>query len=127
MTAKDGDLYLVELTVAAPALLLTRQVILDALGLDDRINTGRVDRPGPRGDALLDTSQSLADAAFDWWHGTPPPLVYRTRSLPSARSMAFTAAAGIDIVGARPLHEARRLLTVLVGSHGFSVPSAWLR
>jgi hypothetical protein len=123
----DGELFLVELTIATSALVLTHQSVLDALGLDDRINTGRIDLPGPQGDALLDTSQSLADAVFDWWNGSPPALVYRTRTVPSARSVAFTSSVGINIVRARPLREARRLLAVLVARHGFTVAPTLLR
>ncbi len=123
----DGDLYLVELEVQSAALHLTRQETLDTLGLDDRVNTGRVDRPGPGGDPLLEVCHGLADAVFDWWKEAPPPLVYRTRSTPSARSVAFTASVSVHVVAARPLREARRLHAQLVGRHGFSVPVGWLR
>ena len=108
-------------------LRLTHQDTLDALAVDDRINTGRVDRPGIGGDPLLDVCQELADAMFDWWKGAPPPLVYRTRTTPSARSVAFTASASTNVVAARPLRGARRLHAQLVGRHGFRVPDAWLR
>ncbi|CAN5697127.1 hypothetical protein BH20ACT2_BH20ACT2_14040 [soil metagenome] len=122
----DGDLYLVELSVQSAVLHLTRQETLDVLGLDDRINTGRVDRPGPGGDPLLELCHHLADAVFDWWKESPPPLVYRTRSTPSARSLAFTASASIDVIAARPLREAARLQAQLVGRHGFRLPVGWL-
>lgn len=123
----DGDLYLVEIEVQSAALHLTRQETLDTLGLDDRVNTGRVDRPGPGGDPLLEMCHGLADAVFDWWKEAPPPLVYRTRSTPSARSVAFTASVSVQVIAARPLREARRLHAQLVGRHGFSVPVGWLR
>ncbi len=127
LSPADGALYLVELTVEGTALHLTHQGILDALGLDDRINTGRVDLPGPDGDPLLDVCQGLADAVHDWWDGTPPALVYRTRTVPSARSIAFSGITGTEIVQARTLREARHLIAILVARHGFVVPPAWLR
>ena len=108
-------------------LQLTRQQTLDVLCVDDRVNTGRVDRPGPGGDSLLEVCHDLADAVFDWWKEAPPSLVYRTRSTPNARSVAFTASASAHVVAARPLREARRLHAQLVGRHGFRVPVGWLR
>lgn len=127
LSPADGALYLVGLTVEGPALHLTHQGVLDALGLDDRINTGRVDLPGPDGDPLLDVCQDLADAVHDWWAGTPPALLYRTRTVPSARSMAFSGTTRSEIVRARRLREACHLIAILVARHGFVVPSAWLR
>lgn len=127
ITADHGDLLLVELSADTAALHLTRQVNLDALGLDDRINTGRLDVLGAGGDdALLDISQALADAVHDWWGAVPPPLVYRTRSVPSARSMAFRSHTELTALQARPLRDARHLLATLVARHGFVVPGAWL-
>ena len=126
LTESDGDLRLVEFGVETGALHLTRQETLDALGLDDRINTGRLDRPGPGGDPLLEVCHELADAVFDWWKAVPPPLVHRTRTTPNARSVAFTAPASVHVVAARPLREAGRLHAQLVGRHGFRVPAGWL-
>ncbi len=109
------------------ALHLTHQANLDALGLDDRVNTGRLDRPLPGGsDPLLAVCQNLSDAVYDWWDGSPPPLVYRTRSVPRARSMAFTDACTWQRVRSRRLREATALLVDLVAFHGFDVPPAWL-
>lgn len=127
LTESDGDLYLVSIEIDAAVLPLTRQENLDGLAIDDRVNTGRLDRPGPGGDPLLDVCQELADAVFDWWKGSPPPLVYRTRSSPNARSVAFTESASVSVLNARPLREAGRLHAQLVGRHGFTVPVAWLR
>ncbi|MDQ2727598.1 MAG: hypothetical protein M3Y91_07000 [Actinomycetota bacterium] len=126
LSPADGDLYLVEFTVEGPTLHLTHQGVLDALGLDDRINTGRVDLPGPDDDPLLDACQGLADAVHDGWDDTPPALVYRTRTVPSARSVAFSGTTRTEIVRARTLREARHLIAILVARHGFVVPSIWL-
>lgn len=123
ITSRSAELFVVELAADTAALHLTHQGNLDALGVDDRINTGRLDTPG--GDALLDLGQELSDALYDWWAGDPPAIVYRTRSVPSARSVAFREGA-LTPVRARPLREATRLLATLVARHGFTVPGAWL-
>jgi hypothetical protein len=107
------------------SLHLTRQANLDALGLDDRINTGRLNQPID-GDPLLDTCQALSEAIYDWWDGAPPPLVYRTRTVPSARSLAFTNSVTWEVTAAAPLRRATGLLAALVARHGFTVPMHWL-
>lgn len=71
-------------------------------------------------------SQQLADAVHDWWAGTPPPIVYRTRSVPAARSIAFTRSTTWTRVTHGNLNDAKALLVALVTHHGFDVPSAWL-
>lgn len=99
----------------------------DALGLDDRVSTGRLDRARDRGDPLLTTAQQLSDAVLDWWDGRPPPLVYRTRSTPAARSSAFTRTVEWQTLRSRPLWDAVGLLVALVTRHGFVVPDYWPR
>ncbi len=116
-----------ELHGPPPALHLTHQGNLDALGVDDRINTGRLDRELPGGrDPLLDVCRQLSDAVYDWWEAAPPPIVYRTRRVPSARSMAFTGACSWQAVRSRPLRDATALLVALVTRYGFDVPDGWL-
>ncbi len=126
LTEADGRRWLIALTGDLTVLSLTHQANLDALHLDDRVNTGRLLAPR-RGDDLLAVGQHLADAVHDWWAPSPPPIRYRTRSVPRARSLAFTA--GIDLVpvAARPLSEATPLVAGLVARHGFTVPDQWLR
>jgi hypothetical protein len=127
ITAAAGDLRLVRLQGPPPALHLTHQGNLDALGPDDRVNTARLDRPLPGGgDPLLAVSQALADAVHDWWEGHPPPIVYRTRRVPVARSLAFTQWCTWDGAEARRLRDATALLIALVTHHGFDVPDTWL-
>lgn len=121
------SLRLVQLWDPPSALHLTHQANLDALGVDDRINTGRLDAGlGDDGDPLLELCQQLSDRVYDWWDGRPPPIVYRTRHMPAARSMAFTKHVTWGTVRSRPLREATALLVELVTHHGFDVPSAWL-
>lgn len=120
-------LRLVRLDGPPPSLHLTHQANLDALGLDDRVNTARLDRPLPGlGDPLLAVDQQLADAIYDWWDGVPPPIVYRTRTLVAARSMAFTRACTWASVTTRRLRDANALIVTLVNHHGSDVPESWL-
>lgn len=110
------------------ALHLTHQANLDALRLDDRVSTGRIllTRSADP-DPLLDICGRLADAVYDWWGHQPPPLVYRSRTTPSAgRSIAFTQATSPRIVIARRLPDATALHAHLVLRAGFTVPRDWL-
>lgn len=128
LTEADGELWLVALTGFPSALHLTRQANLDALDLDDRVSTGRLGgtaRTDP--DPLLETCGALADALFDWWAGRPPPLVYRSRTMPEAgRNLAFGAWAAPRVLGAGRLRTARALHVHLVLRGGFTVPPEWL-
>ena len=127
ITPAASDLHLVRLEGPPAALHLTHQSNLDTLGLDDRVNTARLDQRMPgSGDPLLAVSQHLADAVYDWWATTPPPIVYRTRSVPAARSIAFTRSVTWAHVTAGHLRHASALLVALVTHHGFDVPEAWL-
>jgi hypothetical protein len=127
ITAAADALYLVRLTVPSAALHLTHQANLEALDLDDRVNTGRLDEALPGGhDPLLAVSQQLSDAVYDWWDGDPPPIVYRTRTAPSARNLAFTATCAWASVTAGRLRDAHSLLVDLVINHRFDLPDTWL-
>lgn len=121
----DRDRWLVELGGDIAVLALTHQVNLDALGLDDRISTGRLDEPTGT-DSLLALGQELADAVHDWWGGRPPALMYRSRTVPQARSLAFPLETPLQVRGAGRLRDATTLLAALVTRHGFEVPDAWL-
>jgi hypothetical protein len=62
----DGELWLVELMIESSVLSLTRQSNLDALGLDDRVSTGRINlttREDP--DPLLDACGQLVSVASE--------------------------------------------------------------
>ncbi len=128
ITETDGELFLVALDSIPSALNLAAQANLDALGLDDRVSTGRIDvgrRADP--DPLLETCGRLADAVYDWWNGHPPPLVYRTRTAPGqGRSIAFMQSACGRVVTAGRLRDATALHVHLVLRAGFTVPTAWL-
>jgi hypothetical protein len=68
----------------------------------------------------------LADAVFDWWGHHPPPLVYRARSVPARRSIAFTATTQLETAQVNSLREATALHAHLVLQAGFTVPNKWL-
>lgn len=127
LTESEGSLWLVRLDDMPSALHLTHQANLDALGVDDRVNTGRIDVDrGDDPDPLLDTCGRLMDAFYDWWNGRPPPIVYRARTSPSGRSVVFTATAQAKVDSAEPLRDATALLVYLVMHAGFTVPGDWL-
>ncbi len=129
LTDADGELWLVRLDAMPAGLRLTHQSTLDALGLDDRVSTGRLDVDRRRrADPLLDTCGRLVDAVYDWWDGRPPPLVYRTRTMPEVgRTIAFTEWTSPRMVSAGRLRDATALHTYLVLGAGFTVPESWLR
>jgi hypothetical protein len=128
MTEADGDHWLMALGPIPPALHLTHQGNLDVLGLDDRVSTGRIATSGRVDpDPLLETCGSLADAIYDWWHGQPPPLLYRSRTMPAAgRSVAFTGSTSVPTVSTGRLRDARALHAHLVLRARFTVPSDWI-
>ena len=108
----DGQHWLVRFTLSERVLALTHQANLDTLGLDDRVSTGRIDVSGRIDpDPLLDTCGHLGDAVYDWWNGSPPPLLYRSRTTPGVgRNIAFTHTARWSVIAARPLRQERRLV-----------------
>ena len=128
ITEADGDSWVVRLDSVPPSLHLTRQSNLDALGLDDRGSTGRISATGRSDpDPLLETGGRLADAVYDWWGGSPPPLLYRSRTVPSSgRSVAFSEWAALRAQALGRLREAESLHAALVLRAGFTVPPAWL-
>lgn len=128
LTEADGELWLVALDSFPSALNLTRQGNLDALGLDDRVSTGRIDTDQRRDpDPLLETCGQLSDAVFDWWGGSPPPLLYRARTMPATgRSIALGRWASPRATRVGQLHEAVALLSYLVLRAGFTVPLEWI-
>jgi len=127
ITEGDGDLWVVRIDRMPSALHLTHQANLDALGVDDRVSTGRipVDRIADP-DPLLDVCGRLADAVFDWWHGQPPPLVYRSRTTPVGRNIAFSNISSIRAAAAGRLRDATALHAYLVLQAGFTIPHTWL-
>jgi len=106
------------------SLYLTHQTNLDALGVDDRVSTGRL--AGDRdedADPLLDTCGRLIDALYDWW-GQPPPIVPGPpRSGAASRSRAPRKQ---RFMMSGQLRDATALHAHLVPRAGFTVPNEWL-
>ncbi len=123
----SGDVATFALDPLPASLDLTHQSNLGAVGLDDRVSTGRINvgsRLDP--DPLLEICGSLADALFDWWDGRPPSLSYRTRSMPtSGRSVAFSQWASPPVVTAGMLRDGSALHAYLVLRAGVTLPGAW--
>lgn len=115
LPAEHADQYLVRLvtTRSLRILDLRTERNLDALDVDDQINTGQHD-------AVWDTCQNLAHRARQWWPDLDA-IVYRSRTTPtSSANYAFFGADGLT-------HEswavAQRVdvLIDLVLRHGFTV------
>jgi hypothetical protein len=128
LTETDGELWLVAIEGMPSAMHLTHQGNLDALGLDDRVSTGRIDVGARRDpDPLLDTSGRLSDAVYDWWNGAPPPLVYRSRTMPErGRNIAFSQPSSPRVAAVGRLRDATTLHAHLVLRAGFIVPERWI-
>jgi hypothetical protein len=128
ITEADGDHWLMALGPFSPVLHLTHRSNLDVLGLDDRVSTGRIVTSGRVDpDPLLETCGLLADAIYDWWRGQPPPLLYRSRTMPAVgRSIAFTGSSAVPTVSIGRLRDARALHANLVLRASFTVPPDWI-
>jgi hypothetical protein len=128
ITEADRDCWVVRIDSVPPSLHLTHQSNLDALNLDDRVSTGRVN-PTSRSDPdpLLQTCGRLVDAVYDWWGGSPPTMLYRSRTVPSTgRSNAFSEWASVRARVVGRLRDAHALQTELVLRAGLMVPPARL-
>lgn len=91
---------------------LRTEANLDALGVDDRISTGREGE-------VWRTAHRLSDAARRWWSDLDG-LLYRSRTTPSSSvNLAFFGLEPFRYES-RDMHEADDLLTDLVLSHGFT-------
>ena len=90
---------------------------LDALGVDDRINTGREA-------GVVDACHRLADCCQEWWADLDG-LLYRSRTTPeSSANLAFFDSEPFTITSQR-LHSCPDELDELVLRHGFTVGFAY--
>jgi hypothetical protein len=128
ITEAHGDHWLISIGAVPPAIHLTHQSNLDVLGQDDRVGTGRIvtgSRVDP--DPMLETCGRLSDAIYDWWRGLPPPLLYRSRTMPAVgRSVTFTDSFSVPTVSIGRLRDARALHAHLVLRARFTVPTDWI-
>jgi hypothetical protein len=122
----DAELRLVTLRGRIRMLDLTSETVLDALGIDDRISTGRLPkvRSSAQPDPFLDVCGRLTDLAAGWWDDVHA-IRYRSRTTPTQTNVAFCQHADLE-ADAVPLAAATDVLVRAVLGDGFSVPSAWL-
>ncbi len=122
----DADLRLVTLRGRVRMLDLTSEIVLDALGIDDRISTGRqpkIRTPG-QPDPFLDACGRITDLVDGWWDDVHA-IRYRSRTTPTQTNVAFCQHADLE-PDAVPLADATDVLVRAVLGDGFSVPGAWL-
>lgn len=117
ISAGHLDLRLIELTGTVKVLDLRQDRNLDALGLDDQVNTGRA--PG-----VWQACQLLADLIHTWYGDTLGGIVFRSRTTPqhSANLALFEhALPGLTPHDRGALRDQEALLTSCVLSDGFTV------
>lgn len=108
-------MHLVELTGTAQVLDLRRDRTLDALGLDDQINTGRA--PG-----VWAACHRLADLVHEWFGERCGGIVYRSRTTPQqSANLAFYSHARLVARDLGPLATQEGLLAECVLSDRFTI------
>ena len=118
VSAGQLGLHLIELTGTVRVLDLRHERNLDALRLDDQINTSRA--PG-----VWSAGQRLADLVADWYGERCHGIVYRPRTTPQrSATIAFFQHAPLTARILGPLATRHELLTACVLSDGFTI-EAW--
>jgi len=108
-------LSLVELTGVVRVLDLRLDRNLDALGLDDQINTSRAP-------AVWGACQRLADHVHHWYGDRCDGIVYRSRTTPQlSANLAFFSHAALSARTLGRLGDQTGLLAACVLSDGFAV------
>jgi hypothetical protein len=113
--ASQLELELVELTGSVRVLDLRRDQTLDALGLDDQINTSRSPEVWP-------ACHRLADLVHEWFGEQCHGIVYRSRTTPErSANLAFFAHAPLRARALGPLAGHERLLIQCAAGDGFRI------
>jgi hypothetical protein len=108
-------LRLVELTGVVRVLDLRLDRNLDALGVDDQINTSRAPD-------VWAACQRLTDLVAEWYAARCHGIVYRSRTTPQhAANLAFVAQAPLAARDLGSLARQTRLLAACVHSDGFTI------
>ncbi len=111
----DLERHLVALSGRLRVLDLRRESVLDALGLDDQISTGRA--PG-----VWVACQRLADLVHDWFGTRCDGIVYRSRTTPQrSTNLAFFAHSPLQTRNEGRLGGKHGLLAACINSDGFTV------
>jgi hypothetical protein len=113
------DLGLVQLTGRLRVVDLRTDRALDALGLDDQINTARA--PG-----VWTGCQQLTDLIHNWYGQRCHGIVYRSRTTPQrSANLAFFEHAPLTATSLGRLGEQTSLLATAVVSDGFIVDASF--
>lgn len=113
--AREAGTSVVRLTGRLRVLDLRTESVLDALGLDDEISTGR----DPR---VLAASRVLCARLVDWYGPRLHGIVYRSRTTPtSSANLAFFAAAPLRAEDAGTVGDYESLLVALIADDAFRV------
>jgi hypothetical protein len=115
VSESDLGLHLVELTGSVRVLDLRHDNNLDALGLDDRISTGRAPE-------VWATCHHLADLVASWYGERCHGIVYRSRTAPQrSANVAFFEHAPLTAHDRGSLRDQISLLAACVHADGFAV------
>jgi hypothetical protein len=113
--AADLELHMIELSGAIRVLDLRRDRVLDALGLDDQISTGRARE-------IWSACQRLTDLVHDWFGERCDGIVYRSRTTPEhGANLAFFRHAPLTARDLGALREQEDLLRASVLTDGFTL------
>lgn len=124
----DGSQWVIELSGTLQVIDLRLDDTLDALGLDDRVDTGRLTLDRADGDGMLDTCGTLTDRLVTWFGEDLHGIVYRSRTTPQrSANLAFSATAPLVIESTTRLRQLTDdQLATLVLLHGFHFEDASL-
>lgn len=118
ISAAALDHWVVALTVTGGLVDLRTDDTLDALGLDDQINTSREPR-------VWQTAQQLGDLLWEEYarrRRPAPALVYRSRTTPQHNAnLAFFQHSVASVVSVTRLRDLPALLEAAITADGFTV------
>jgi hypothetical protein len=115
VTAAELRLRLVELTGVVRVLDLRLDRNLDALRIDDQINSSRAPE-------VWSACQRLTDLVGDWYAERCHGIVYRSRTTPQhSANIAFFSSAPLRTRDRGVLQRNEALLTACVHSDGFTI------
>lgn len=113
--AVELGLTLVELTGPLQVVDLRLDRTLDALGLDDQINTGR-------SSGVWNACHRLVDLVHDWFGERCDGIVYRSRTTPErGANLAFFSHAPLAARDLGPLRDQEELSRTAVLTDGFTI------
>jgi hypothetical protein len=115
VSASEAEACLVEIIGTVRVLDLRKDRTIDALGLDDQINTSRA--PGP-----WLACHRLTDRVLDWFDGSVDGIVYRSRTTPErGANLALLRPGAIRARSLGRLGTRRPLLIACITGDGFAV------